>query len=96
MSRPDAGWIAITVDQIRIKSHTAIGQAKVDGVAAGGPGFASMPSFLDSAGDEGPSEDGTLAIPDVEPRDPDPSESGPGIEWTTDDTGTRAGITTET
>ncbi len=62
---------------------------------AGGPGFASMPSFLDSATDDESSEDGTLAIPDVEPRDPDPSESGPGVEVATDDTSPQAGATPE-
>jgi cytoskeleton protein RodZ len=63
---------------------------------AGGPGFASMPSFLDLAGDEEASDDGTLAIPDMEPRDPGPSESGPEIETTTDDTSPRSGTAPET
>ena len=53
---------------------------------AGGPGFASMPSFLDSATDDESTEDGTLAIPDVKPRDPGPSESGPAGEAATEDT----------
>jgi cytoskeleton protein RodZ len=63
---------------------------------AGGPGFASMPSFLDSAGDEEASDDGTLAIPDMELRNPDPSESGAEIEATTGDTSPQTGPTPET
>jgi len=62
---------------------------------AGGPGFASMPSFLDSATDDESSEDGTLAIPDVKPRDPGPSESGPVGEAATEDTSPQASAISE-
>ena len=62
---------------------------------AGGPGFASMPSFLDSATDDESSEDGTLAIPDVKPRDPGPSESSPVGEAATEDTSPQASAISE-
>jgi len=62
---------------------------------AGGPGFASMPSFLDSLTDDESSEDGTLAIPDVKPSDPGLSESGSEGEAATDDTSPQAGATPE-
>jgi len=62
---------------------------------AGGPGFASMPSFLDSATDDESPEDGTLAIPGVKPRDPGPSESGPVGEAATEDTSPQASAISE-